>query len=138
MLRKMPLTELNGVYKGNISAALKKEADDRVTPLMTPLSRRSVRIKSTAPRSLVKPSSSVAKILSQAEQTPKSTSSSAAMDVEPTPVVDMSKINFFAPSAISTFMSQPTLTDVDKLAMIESLKKQIALVEKSIPSARPQ
>lgn len=138
----MPLAELTGTYKGDISAALKKSTDDKVTPLMTPLSRRSVRIKSAAApkssnRPLITTSNTVAKLLAQPTQPTGNTSSSAMMDVDAAPTRDF-KLNIFEPSAISTLMAQPMLTDVDKLAMIDALKKQLALVEKSIPASRPQ
>ena len=138
LIKNMPLQQLNREFKGDISAALKKSAADKVTPLMTPLARRSVR-KPVAARGafhgpLTTPKTAI-KIAPVPESFTTGTSSSSMdLDVESSSI-DTSKLDIFSSSILTQFMSGAEMSDADKLATLAKLKKDIALLEKTLPSA---
>ena len=129
-LRRMPLTELNDTYGGDISAALKKERDDKVLPAMTPLAPRSISKHS------VRPSRSAAAFAAMAATKSASKSAFTSMNIDSSVEAertDAKKIDLLSSTMLTQFMSHSSTTDSEKAAMLAALKKQIAIIEKAIP-----
>jgi hypothetical protein len=137
LVKATTLAELNGTYKGDISAALQKARDDKVLPQMTPLVRRSVRKNLTTASRIA--------MASKPLSTPRTASkhmlgsiSSASMDVDASSsqMIDVSNLDVLSSSMLTQFMSKSASSDLEKSAALEALKKQIAIIEKAIPSKK--
>jgi hypothetical protein len=137
LIKKMPLQQLNGEFKGDISAALTKSASDKVTPLMTPIAQRSVRKPARLLSSIATPKTA-SKVATMPSSFASSTSSSVMdVDVE-SASADTSKLDIFSSVIVSQFTGKQPMSDAEKLATLAKLKKDIALIEKSISAASKQ
>lgn len=134
VLRRMSLCELTDVYHGDISAALKKSRDDKVMPQMTPLAPRSV--KKTAVRSVARNSASLAALAAASKPTMKPAFTSMNIDTSEPERMAPASLDVLSSSMISQFMAHSSTTDTEKAAVLAALKKQIAIIEKTIPTPK--
>lgn len=133
VLRRMSLVELHEAYGGDISAALKKERDDKVLPAMTPLAPRSISRNSVRPAR----SATAFAAMSAAKNITKAAMTSLNMDSSTEPQrIDAKNLDLLSSTMLSQFMSHSTTTEGEKSAMIAALKKQLAIIEKAIPTAK--
>lgn len=133
ILRKMSLVELHEAYGGDISAALKKERDEKMLPAMTPLAPRSIM------KSSVRPSRAATAFaaMSVAKAISKSTLSATNGDSTPeADRMDPKNLDLLSSTMLSQFMSHSTTTEIERTAMIAALKKQLAVIEKAIPAPK--
>lgn len=134
LVRAMSLAELNGTYKGDISAALQKARDDKVIPQMTPLVRRSVRKNGNTVSRAASSAATAAtpKTISKLSGATKSTLTDVGSPS--THATDLSQLDLLSSSVLTKFMSQTSVSDAEKSAALAALKKQIAIIEKAIPT----